>query len=885
LASVLSSKLRPPAIRKGIVRRRLTERLVGAKAPQLVLLHALAGYGKTLLMAQAFTECHKRGALAAWGSLDATESTAAGLLNCLYAGLAKTVPEEAGSSVCEPCIADFLARVERLGRPFFVFLDDYQHCSGPEADGVLACLVGRVPANLRIIVATRQRPHVGLTTLEVRHQVDIIDSLALAFNEDEFAALRSAKLLPYGVESFLRRAEGWPAMLTFAAVHPELVSGLQSSAAAVSFPALSEYLEQEVLGSVPAEWRAVLIKTSILDELTPELVALLADLHEGWTVLESLSCEKQILSRQYGEAECYRLHPFLRDHLTSRLTRADHAMAPAMHARAAQFFMDQGNQVAAARHAIQSGDTAVIQRLLGHTSILGLTFKGDASLLRMLQSVDPVVARALPHLSFAEIYLMLLANQSRRAAETFRRIKVETQHFTGFMETDALVIDSMIDAYTDDFSIEKITALERKLLEMPATDEILLAVVRQLRLWGEYWNGNFICPTRLSHLLRCESSRAGATFVQIYGYLVLGMCALERGELEQSEAHYRSSIDLAVRLDGLRARQVKTGRLLLAEVAYERNQLERSRNLIEGILDDVELGDSWFDIYASGYLTESMLAFTESLESALAVLRRAEATAVSAGLNRLGVLTTAQRLKLTVMAGELELADKQFALLDRTCHFDGDPRALQLLGWRTVVPALLSAARYHLSRGQPERALQRIAQMRVTLERHRQNRRILEARLLGAIAHYRLSHWDEVAADLSKALEIAGRTGMERVFIDLGESLAAPLDWLLLRRPGIAPGEAGLLRKVRSSLDDTSIPAAATANDKGPGQGASLHLSGREFEVLLAIAMGKTYKEVASELRLSINTVMTHRKKLYGRLDCNSRSRVLSRARALGLIP
>src|SRR6202042_3546678 len=105
-------------------------------------------------------------------------------------------------------------------------------------------------------------------------------------------------------------------------------------------------------------------------------------------------------------------------------------------------------------------------------------------------------------------------NESRRAAETFRKIKIETQHFTGFMEADALVIDSMIDAYTDQFSIEKITALESKLLGMPSTDEILLAVVRELRLWGEYWSGNFICPTMLSHLLRCRSSRAGAAFVQ-----------------------------------------------------------------------------------------------------------------------------------------------------------------------------------------------------------------------------------------------------------------------------------------------------------------------------------------------------------------------------------
>ena len=61
-------------------------------------------------------------------------------------------------------------------------------------------------------------------------------------------------------------------------------------------------------------------------------------------------------------------------------------------------------------------------------------------------------------------------------------------------------------------------------------------------------------------------------------------------------------------------------------------------------------------------------------------------------------------------------------------------------------------------------------------------------------------------------------------------------------------------------------------------------LTKRETEVLNLIAKGLTYKEVASSLSLSVNTVPVHVRNIYKKLQANNRSEAVFEARALGIL-
>ncbi|MEJ2753867.1 MAG: response regulator transcription factor, partial [Chloroflexota bacterium] len=61
-------------------------------------------------------------------------------------------------------------------------------------------------------------------------------------------------------------------------------------------------------------------------------------------------------------------------------------------------------------------------------------------------------------------------------------------------------------------------------------------------------------------------------------------------------------------------------------------------------------------------------------------------------------------------------------------------------------------------------------------------------------------------------------------------------------------------------------------------------LSERELEVLRLIAAGKSNREIAAALVVTLNTVKKHSSHIYGKLGVNGRTQAVARARELGLL-
>ncbi|SFQ23254.1 response regulator transcription factor [Variovorax sp. 770b2] len=105
---------------------------------------------------------------------------------------------------------------------------------------------------------------------------------------------------------------------------------------------------------------------------------------------------------------------------------------------------------------------------------------------------------------------------------------------------------------------------------------------------------------------------------------------------------------------------------------------------------------------------------------------------------------------------------------------------------------------------------------------------------------------------------------------------ASPISPMIARR---------VLAKYRS-LQSASILGPGTAapeavfdeNERGL-------LSAREHEVLTLIARGFSYAEIARLKGLSVHTVQTHIKNLYGKLAVHSKSEAVFEATRLGLLP
>jgi LuxR family maltose regulon positive regulatory protein len=86
-----------------------------------------------------------------------------------------------------------------------------------------------------------------------------------------------------------------------------------------------------------------------------------------------------------------------------------------------------------------------------------------------------------------------------------------------------------------------------------------------------------------------------------------------------------------------------------------------------------------------------------------------------------------------------------------------------------------------------------------------------------------------------------------------------------------------------SLLSPDAVPPAGLPRD--PAYPLVEPLSGREMEVLQLLAGGLTNAEIAQRLTISLPTVKSHTRNIYGKLNVHGRRQAVARARSLNLLP
>ena len=173
-----------------------------------------------------------------------------------------------------------LAQLERLEEPLVLVIDDLHELDSEDALGWLEMLLTRLPTRLRVVLATREEPALGLHRLRLAGELTELRGPDLRFSLDESRALLRAggiTLSDIGIGALHERTEGWPAGLRLAAIsliaHPDperFVSEFSGSERTVAGYLLAEVLERQ-----PPEVRDLLVRTSILERVSGPLADVL----------------------------------------------------------------------------------------------------------------------------------------------------------------------------------------------------------------------------------------------------------------------------------------------------------------------------------------------------------------------------------------------------------------------------------------------------------------------------------------------------------------------------------------------------------------------------------------------------------------------------------
>jgi LuxR family maltose regulon positive regulatory protein len=706
-------------------------------------------------------------------------------------------------------------------------LDDLDLLRGPGL-AALAELVVHGRGALHIVAASRADPELPLQRLRLAGHLRELRSVDLAFTLEEASALLAQlgiELREDQVARLLERTEGWAAGLRLAGL--SLVGEADRDAAIADFAgddrAVADYLTGEVLSKLPAPARELLLRTSIADRVSGELADALTGEPGGALILEQLERAGMFVVPLDRHRTWFRYHHLFAELLRARLRLERPGLEPELHGRAAQWLASVGLSREAIPHALAaSGPHATSALLAGQWLELLLDGQAPAAVIAAAERPGSDARLAV---AAASAYLSL--------------------------GDCAGAVAQLESVGPDDGDPAGLAALLRARArgDLPGAREAADALLHDA---GAGTIGDQKRALTLFHL---------------------GAAEFSGGRLETA----------AEQLEGAAAIAVDCGRnwLLLgclgrgAALALAQGGLRRATSAARDALALAE-PHGWHRTAPAAWAYAALAASHWHRDELDDAERRADAAAAAAYASRdedAMLAARAVRAHLAAANGDLERARGLLHAVHDALPGAGPVPARWLEAlcpapWAPVGAAgpLAEAANW-LARGDPLAALRRVEGVLADTALHPVLR--LHAWLIDALARHGLGQLDAASRSLEQSLAIASIEGYRRPFVG-----ALPIRRLLERHLARPTAYGPLIAELLDAL----------AREGGAPPGLLEPLSERERAVLRLLPTLLSYPEIAGELFVSLNTVKTHVKSIYRKLDVTSRRDAVTRARELRLI-
>jgi len=851
-----------------VARRRLFERLDGAA--RVTLVSAPAGSGKTVLLRSWAGEAGLAGRAAwvqgdpqqFWVSVaDALRATPAG------AGLVRPLtgtPGLDGWDLAERLVDDLGPLADRI----WLIIDDLHELGSGTTLAQLRLLVHRAPPQLRFVLAARHDPRLGLHRLRLEGELTEIQSGDLAFTPAEARVLlhaAGAQLPDRELERLVERTGGWAAGLRLAAL------------SLAGDPDPGRYMLAEVLDRQDEKVRRLLLRTSVLERINGQLADLLTGEPGSERVLRDLAAAGAFVVAVDAGRSWFRYPPLLADLLRVELRRSEPPPAiTGLHSAAAGWFAEHGFAVEAIRHAQAAQDWALAARLLVYHGP-GLHLGGQDATVHALLAGFPAEARAADAELAALAATDELTQGSPEAAERYLELAA------------------------------------RGMASVPADRRGKLRVLlRVVRLLLARQRDNLAAVAEEAQQLRAVADAPGTARLGLgedlraLALVNLGITEAWTGRLGQGQRHLEQGIALARRI-GLPFLEF-TGLAYQAPLESFWSVARASERSMQAI--ELARGHGWTGDPAASiaYLTRAdALVWQGRLDEAEPWVRQAERTVrpeaePAAGLalyyvrgrlelvrghdqEALAAFEATERLAAFLAAPHLLLPRARAELLHvlvRTGDTERAGRALAGLGdqERDRGEIRIATAALRLAQGYPHSAAAALAPVIDGSAPVSVPTWLVRALLLDAMTRDALGDAAAAGRALERALDLAEPDRTLSAFV------LQPAPGLLRRHARNCTRHANLIAEiVRLLPGGDAEPGSRRQPPAETAPRAAEEVSDSESRVLRYLPTNLSAPEIAGELSLSVNTVRTHMRHLFVKLDVHSRTDAVVRARALGLLP
>jgi LuxR family maltose regulon positive regulatory protein len=906
---ILRTKIQIPRLRPHRVEReRLVQRLRESAWSRLTLVSAPAGFGKTTMLA---AWAHAAGHPVAWLALEEADNALERFLRYLASALDRAVSGVGAASLAmlatpqplqaEAFISNLINDLSECDGPLTLVIDDYHLIEARPIHAALDFLLEHLPDCLRLVIAGRADPPLALARLRARGELVELRGADLRFTTQETAdflnQVMGLKLGPAEIEAIEARTEGWIAGLQLAALslqdRPDTERFLRVFTGSHRY--VLDYLVEEVLRRQPEEIQQFLLKTSILERLSPDLCeALLGDRGALFTthvearvsILDYLDRANLFIQPLDEERSWFRYHMLFADLLRFRLEQNQTELLPELHHRAAVWF--EHNQMApeAVHHYLAAGELRQAAIVVEKAGEILLSQGQVIRFLSWMDSLPPTIFETHPRLHLMAAWglisttqIQLIDSHLDQAEQGLGKLQPGTPLPGRNPHPEAL--------------LEEITST-RAILATLKSDYPAAIRLSEQALAAEHAHGDDnlrssiliglgVAYRATGQAARAEQTMAEAAQAALAGRnYAVGLSALsnqgdswlEMGDLAKAEACYRRVLAIQSETGMIPVSSLAYGGL--AELAYERGDFDQALSLVRSA---IEMDEQWGspDIGAINQvrLARILLACGES-ESGWEALARAEEIAQKQSLNMFDheILQTL-KVSMWLAYGKRELARDWLHLNPPTLppqinYFDE--------------PHLLACAEVMVGQGiadhEPEmleQAVHLLDALLATMQSRDQMGWMLPGLVRLACANYALHREDQALAALEKALSIAAPQDYRQTFTRAGTEIAA-----LLRLARQTTPYPDYVDRLLAGFSEPAPGGPSRAPALGGRENADL-LSPREIEVLGLVVQGLSNQEIAARLVLASGTVKRHLHNIFEKLHVTTRPQAIAKARQLHL--
>lgn len=858
---LVGSKLRAAAVR----RPRLDDTLDGIPPGGVGLLVAPAGSGKSVLLGQWMGSSSS---IACRVHVTSLHDDPVVLARSLTSAVAAVAPDfdphvtdtvaAVGSELGSVFVSRFLAAVEELGCELVIVLDDVHRLANAAVWADLGELIQRLPANVRFVMGARWDPPLRLQALQLLSLVVEIRANDLAFNTDEARGLiegvSGRRLTDAQVEELVDRTDGWGAGLQLAAISIQrfadvnvFIEGFTGSNKLVA-----DYLAEEVIEDLEPEVRRFLLHTSVLEWLAVDVCNAVTGESDAAEMLDLLARRSLFLVQPERDGDRLRYHHLFADLLRDRLRVAEPDQEPRLRRRAAAYLLANGEVADAVEQLLAVGDGSQVVKVINERGQDFFEREENLTLARWLATARTLDVDAPVVLDINLLAAQLAGHDTDAAVETYRRLRRRTDLEAGEAAAAAALYACLVLDDLPACEVFRATDEATELLRTPDAVGDFLGI-------GGRDSVEFLAASMraMAHLHEGELAESARGF---------------EGALHLPAAQYRlwkvfalggRALALALAGRGAEARADAASALALAEangIAHHHGLAYSHFALARVSLDE---GDRHAATY---HLQETETRVRRSRRAALRSLQ--ELMAIEHATGGSGTTRTRDESPSSVRATfgptlfverhrakEVQLLVRCGRLGQARAHVEAGPLTLHLR------PAVIDLELASGDVGAARRALDGWDD--------RPEPRCQVERLLGAAA-------------------VLNAEGQTRLADDAVQDALDRAEPHLLRQPFLE--QPTVLQIVRRRASGSSQPFArsvlltAAQGQAGARRELVQPLTDREQEILSYLPTRLSNIEIAAHLYVSVNTLKSHLRHIYTKLEAANRDEAVAQATEIGLL-